>query len=184
MASRTCNSNRLVSPEISASSPSNVPLSTELRTGIILQEALTRYNHNAVPFWSSLYGTYLMPGPGVEYPEEVTRNIEWPTIISDFCKIPHDNRLNLCFRAPMGDIAAMMRVRNFMSHFHKQDHLDSLKGDFFNIWDWFDTRLSAYWYLGRKESAIHWDPLVQHKRSFQAAIIHTVFRAWLLRGGE
>lgn len=130
-------------------------LSTELRTGSILKEALTRYNLNAVPFWSSLYGTHLTPSPGVESPEEVTRNIEWATIIGGFCKIPHDNRLNLCFRAPMDDIATMVRVRNFMSHFHKQDHSGSPKGEYFNIWDWFDTGLSAYWYPGRKESAIH-----------------------------
>jgi hypothetical protein len=129
-------------------------LSVELRTGSILQEALTRYNLNTVPFWSCLYGTHLMPGPGSESPEEVLRNIEWASIIGDFCKIPHDNRLNLCFRAPMDDIAVMVRVRNFMSHFHKPEHHGSPKGEYFNIWDWFDTGLSAYWYPGRKEPVV------------------------------
>jgi hypothetical protein len=121
-----------------------------VRTGFILQEALARYSLNAVPSWSCLYGTHLLRGEGPETVEDALRNIEWTSVVGDCWKIPYDNRINLCFRAPMADIAAVVRVRNFVSHFHRPEFSDSPKGEHFNVWDWFDTGLSAYWYPGRR----------------------------------
>jgi hypothetical protein len=125
-----------------------------MRTGFILQEALTRYNLNAVPSWSSLYGTHLMRGEGPETAEDAIRNIEWTSVIGDCWRIPHDNRVNFSFRAPLSDIATAVRVRNFLSNLHRQEHSDRPKGEHFNVWDWFDTGLSAYWFPGKRTSTM------------------------------
>jgi hypothetical protein len=118
----------------------------------ILTEALRRYNLNAVPSWSCLYGTHSMRGDGPETPEEVNRNTEWTSLIGDLWKIPHDNRINFCFRASTSDFANTVRVRNFVSHFHRLDSSDAPKGEYFNVWDWFDTGISTYWCPGKKTS--------------------------------
>ena len=124
-------------------------MSSEMRMGFILQEALTRYNLNAVPSWSSGYGTHVMRGEGPETIVDALRNIEWTSIIGDCWRIPHDNRINFTFRGPDSDFGAVVRVRNFVSGFHRQEHSDSPKGEHFNVWDWFDTGISAYWYPGK-----------------------------------
>jgi hypothetical protein len=120
-----------------------------MRTGFILQEALTRYNLNAVPSWSSSYGTHVMRGEGPETVVDAQRNIVWTSVIGDCWRIPHDNRINFSFRGPDSDFGAIVRVRNFVSGFHRQEHSDAPKGEHFNVWDWFDTGISAYWYPGK-----------------------------------
>ena len=139
-------------PLSSKSSPppkSFTSVPAELRPNIILKEALTRYNLNAVPSWSCLYGTHLMRGEAPETVEDSRRNIEWTSVVGDCWKIPYDSRVILCFRAPMDDITAVVRVRNFLSHFHKAGLANHRKGENFNVWDWFDTGISAYWYPGK-----------------------------------
>lgn len=138
--------------------PQNPPksttlISTKLRTGRILYEALVRYNLNAVPSWSCLYGTHLMRGQGPETMDDSLRNIEWTSIVGECWKIPYDNRIDLCFRAPMDDNMAVLRVRNFMSYFHKPG-IAHQKGEHFNVWDWFDTGISAYWYPGKSSPTL------------------------------
>jgi hypothetical protein len=126
-------------------------ISNELRTGFILQEAVTRYNLNAIPAWSPFYGTHLTGGEGPETADDAIRNGEWSSIVGDCWRIPHDNRINFCFRAGMSDSDCVVRVRNFVSHFHRPAR-DAPKGEFFNVWDWFDMGLSAYWYPGKTGS--------------------------------
>ncbi|KAN0108226.1 hypothetical protein V8E51_007968 [Hyaloscypha variabilis] len=126
-------------------------ISTELRTGFILQEALARYNLNAVPAWSPYYGTHLMHGEGPETAEDAIRNSEWTAVLGQCWKIPHDNRINFCFRAGMSGPESVSRVQKFLSDYHRPvSYLP--KGDIFNVWDWFDTGLSAYWYPGMPAS--------------------------------
>ena len=135
-----------------ASSMASISISSEMRTGFILREALRRYNVNAVPSWSCFHGTHSMPRKGPETPEEINRNIEWTSVIGELWRIPCDNRINFCFGASASDFADVVRVRNFVSHFHRLDSFDAPKGEYFNVWDWFDTGLSTYWYPGKKSS--------------------------------
>ncbi|KAE9377870.1 hypothetical protein N431DRAFT_399020 [Stipitochalara longipes BDJ] len=135
-------------------------ISTELRTGFILQEGLTRYNLNAVPAWSPFYGTHLMQGEGPETAEDAIRNSEWTAVLGHCWRIPHDNRINFCFRTGMSGPESVSRVQKFLSDYHRPvPYLP--KGDIFNVWDWFDTGLSAYWYPGMQASTTplrfpHW----------------------------
>lgn len=128
-------------------------ISTELRTGCILQEALTRYNLNAVPGWSPFYGTHMLRGEGPETAEDAIRNSEWTKVIGQCWKIPHDNRINFCFRTGMSGPESVLRVQKFLSHFHKPAP-NAQRGEFLNVWDWFDTGLSAYWYPGKQASTM------------------------------
>jgi len=95
---------------ISSASAPSVPTSitTELRTGFILEEALTRYNLNAIPAWSPFYGTHLMHGEGPETAEDAIRSTEWTSVVGECWKIPHDNRINFCFRAGMSDLDSVL----------------------------------------------------------------------------
>jgi hypothetical protein len=90
----------------------------------------------------------------------VAREIEWTSLVGDFWKIPHDNRLNFCFRAPPpDDEETLVHVRNFLYHFHRQEYSRFPNGKVFHVWDWFDTGLSAYWHPGRKPSELPTDAL-------------------------
>jgi hypothetical protein len=147
---------RRLADSISSNSTASLSstISTELRTGFILQEALTRYNLDSIPAWSPFYGTHLLHGEGPETAEDSIRNSEWAAAIGEFWKIPHDNRINFCFRAGMSGPASVLRVRNFVCKFHNSSAPNSPKGEFFNIWDWFDTGLSAYWYPGKTTAVL------------------------------
>lgn len=133
---------------------SSNPKLWEMRTGKILQEALSRYNLNAVPYWSCLYGVYIMRGEEPENYEDAVRNLEWTSIVGECWKIPHDGRVNFCFQASMADYTTIVRVRNFVYHFHRSERSDAPKGERFNVWDWFDTGISTYWYPGKRTPTI------------------------------
>ena len=84
-------------------------ITAELRAGVILEEALARYKLNTVPFWSCLYGA-LMQSSAPQSLEEVIRQEEWNSVVAGLWRIPHDNRINLCFGAQVGDPKAVVRV--------------------------------------------------------------------------
>jgi hypothetical protein len=94
-----------------------------------------------------------MHGEGPETAEDAIRNSEWAEIVGGCYHIPHDNRINFCFRAGISGPESVIRVRKFVSNFHRSAP-DAPKGEFFNVWDWFDTGLSVYWYPGKKSSTI------------------------------
>ncbi len=81
-----------ITDSISSNSTASISntISTELRTGLILQEALTRYNLDSIPAWSPFYGTHLLHGEGPETSEDSIRNSEWAAAIGEFWKIPHE----------------------------------------------------------------------------------------------
>ena len=92
-----------------------------------------------------------MQGEGPETAEEAIRNSEWTAVIGHCWRIPHDNRINFCFRPGMSGPESVSRVDKFLSDYHRPvAYLP--KGDIFNVWDWFDTGLSAYWYPGMQAS--------------------------------
>lgn len=124
--------------------------SMELRNGPILCEALKRYCLDSVPSWSTLYGANLGREVAIEDPEKIARDIEWTSITGDCWKIPNDNRITFCFLAPSSDPKTLVRVRNFLFHFHKSENKGPPKGENFNVWDWFDTGISAYWFPGTR----------------------------------
>ena len=129
--------------------------SIEVRSGPLLREALARYDSDAIPHWSTLYGTYLTEAAGPELPEETLRRLDWSNLIGGCWRIPHDNRVGLCFLAsPLHTPVAVARVRNFLSHYHRSHDSSLPKGDYFNIWDWFDTGISAFWYPGKRHADI------------------------------
>lgn len=128
--------------------------SMKARTGPVLEEALKRYKLNAVLVWSTLYGANLARPKGTESPAEIARSVEWTTIIGDCWRIPHDNRVTLCFPGLLEDTTSLIQVRNFLSHFHRSRSSSLSKSSNFNIWDWFDTGISAYWFPGQKTSGI------------------------------
>ncbi|KAH7304366.1 hypothetical protein BKA65DRAFT_206366 [Rhexocercosporidium sp. MPI-PUGE-AT-0058] len=125
-------------------------LSKEIRSGPLLEEALRRYKSNSVPYWSTLYGTHLKDEEHPEIPDEVIRNSEWTAITADCWKIPHDNRVSFCFLSPASDPTILIKVRNFLSLFHRPEDTEIMKGKDFNIWDWFDNGISAYWCPGNE----------------------------------
>lgn len=129
--------------------------SMDARSGPILQEALRRYDSDAVPHWSTLYGTHLTKDPGPALPEDVLFKLDWQRIIGDCWLIPHDNRVGLCFLASRihGPVVAA-RIRNFLTHYHRPQDRGIPKGEYFNVWDWFDTGISAFWYPGKQPSDV------------------------------
>jgi hypothetical protein len=129
------------------------------RIGPILHEALKRYRLNAVPAWSTLYGANLPREEGPESPDEVARKFEWTSITGNCWKIPQDNRVTLSFLGYISDAATLVQVRNFLLHFHKPGASGRPKGDNFNVWDWFDTGISAYWFPGSKTPGLPEDAL-------------------------
>ncbi|RFU27353.1 hypothetical protein B7463_g8978, partial [Scytalidium lignicola] len=133
---------------VSAKLSQNSTIPIEKRTGPILSEALRRYSLDVVPSWSCLYGTHSMPSSQSQTSEELTRNAEWTSTVRELWKIPHDNRIGFCFRSPACEPIDVDRVRNFVSHLHILKSSNDPKGQYFNVWDWFDTGLSAYWYPG------------------------------------
>jgi hypothetical protein len=128
--------------------------SREERESSILREALARYLSDDVPQWSTLYGTHVPQERRLETPEDAARRSEWVSLAGECWRIPHDNRVNLCFLAPLTDIITPVRVRNFLIHFHRPQEPGIPKGEFFNVWDWFDTGISAYWYPGKRASDV------------------------------
>jgi len=140
----------------------------DLGNGPILQEALRRYNLDAVPPWSTLYGTYLAREETSLDPESIARDSEWTSIIGNCWKIPNDNRVSFCFLAPASDPKTLVQIRNFLFHFHKSDTQRLSRGENFNVWDWFDTGFSAYWFPGKTTSSMPQVPsiLSDQKASF------------------
>lgn len=135
--------------------PSNItipgrPLSVGDRLGPLLQEGLKRYKSNAVPYWSTLYGTHLAEEEQVDVPDEikVARKSDWTSITGHCWMVPHDNRVTFCFLAPLSDSTILSKVRNFLLYFHKPEETEMQRGSCFNVWDWFDTGVSAYWCPG------------------------------------
>jgi hypothetical protein len=124
--------------------------SVEKRLGPVLQEGLKRYKSNAVPYWSTLYGTHLSDEEHLDTPEEAIRKSEWTSITGGCWRIPHDNRVTFCFLAPLSDSTILIKVRNFLLHFHRPEESEMQRGSCFNVWDWFDTGISAYWCPGSK----------------------------------
>ncbi|KAF4633530.1 hypothetical protein G7Y89_g4589 [Cudoniella acicularis] len=131
-----------------------ISLPHDMRLGSILQEAITRYNSDAVPSWSSQYGERVIKlrGEGPDTAEDSFRNARWTKIVGECWKIPHDNRINLCFRTDSVNHRTLVRVRNFIMNFHKLDYPDSPRGEYFHVWDWFDSGISAYWCPGTKST--------------------------------
>ncbi|CZR54582.1 uncharacterized protein PAC_04466 [Phialocephala subalpina] len=123
--------------------------SVELRNGPLLHEALKRYKLDLVPSWSTLYGANLAREEVIEDPEAIARDLAWTSITGECWKIPNDNRVTFCFLAPGSDTKTLVRVRNFLFHFHKPKSKEVAKGENFNVWDWFDTGISAYWFPGK-----------------------------------
>ncbi|KAK3386772.1 hypothetical protein B0H63DRAFT_468360 [Podospora didyma] len=146
--------------------PSNNPLassstlSNEARSGPILREAIKRYNGNSVLHWSTLYGTHVSPWPGIEAPREAT----WAPLVGNLWRVPHDNRVGLCFVAPLeANTQTPLRVKRSLFQFHNTNTRQVPKGEFLNIWDWFDSGRSRYWHpeqvspvasLGNKASGL------------------------------
>lgn len=124
---------------------SNQPPSMTIRNGPMLQEALKRYQSNSVPFWSTLYGANLASEETRGDVEAFIRADEWTSITGIIWKIPNDNRVSFCFLAPWSDPQTLVQVRNFLFHFHKSER----NVENFNIWDWFDTGISSYWFPGK-----------------------------------
>ena len=123
----------------------------------ILDEALRRYKADSVPSWSTLYDTSVTREEFIEDLEVVARNGEWTSITGDCWKIPNDNRVSFCF-PPWSDPKTLIQVRSFLLHFHKPEGGGHPKGENFNIWDWFDTGISAYWFPGKRTpSKLHRD---------------------------
>lgn len=127
--------------------------SPEDRTQTILHEALRRYRADSVPSWSTLYGTNVAREEFVEDLEIIARDGEWTSITGDCWKIPNDNRVSFCF-PPWVDPKTLIQVRNFLLHYHKPKGNGHPKGENFNIWDWFDTGISAYWFPGKRISSM------------------------------
>jgi hypothetical protein len=122
----------------------------ESRNGPILHEALRRYKVDAVPSWSTLYGANLAREEIREDSHTIERDSEWTSIMGNCWKIPNDNRVSFCFLAPWSDPNTLVQVRNFLFHFHKSHRKGLPKGENFNVWDWFDTGISAYWFPGKR----------------------------------
>jgi len=125
----------------------------EARTGPILHEALRRYRSDAVPSWNTLYGTNLAR-KAISDPEALAWDIEWTSITGDCWKIPNDNRVSFCFLAAGSETKQLFQVRNFLFHFHKHQDSGRLNGEHFNVWDWFDTGISAYWFPGKRTPSL------------------------------
>lgn len=126
----------------------------ESRLGPLLEESLQRYKSNAVPYWSTLYGTHLADEEHSNSREEEIRTSEWTSVTGEFWRIPHDNRVTFCFLAALCDPTILIKVRNFLLHFHKLEGTTLHKDSCFHVWDWFDSGLSAYWCPGRKMPAL------------------------------
>lgn len=113
----------------------------------MLNEAFTRYNLDAVPTWSPSYGSHISSGAGPLTAEAARRTLEWGSIIGDCWRIPHDNRIQLCF----ADESAFARVRECLEKWHPPSKIiQAPGGECFNVLDWFDSGDSVYWYPGKK----------------------------------
>jgi len=132
------------------------------RTGPLLKEALQRYRTNAVPRWSTIYGGHdgaISPsdGDGIEPLEAAARRVQWEALAGQCWKIPHDNRVGLCFQFAAGesDGDAPARLRRWLHGLHGRQRSRSMAGGrTFHVWDWFDGGLSAYWYPGCEEDVV------------------------------
>jgi hypothetical protein len=49
-----------------------------------------------------------MHGEGPETAEDAIRSTEWTSVVGECWKIPHDNRINFCFRAGMSDLDSVL----------------------------------------------------------------------------
>ena len=103
-----------------------------------------------MPYWSTLYGTHLADEGQSNSPEEIIRKSEWTSITGGFWKIPHDNRVTFCFLAPLSDPTILIKVRNFLLHFHKIEGTTMERDSCFHIRDCFDSGLSVHWFPGRR----------------------------------
>ena len=137
-------------------------LSRENRLGLLLEEGLERYRSNAVPYWSTLYGTHLADEGHSNSLEEIIRMSEWTSITGDLWKIPHDNRVTFCFLAPLSDPTILIQVRNFLLHFHKIEGSTMERDSCLHIWDCFDSGLSVHWFPGRRMP--NYSPVVNDMR--------------------
>jgi hypothetical protein len=131
----------------------------ESRTKTILHEALRRYKSDLVPSWSTLYGTNLARGELIEDQEAISHALEWTSITGHCWKIPNDNRVSFCFLAPLSDEKTLVQVRKFLFDYHKSDSNGPPKGENFNIWDWFGTGISAYWFPGKRTPSMPFEAL-------------------------
>jgi hypothetical protein len=131
----------------------------ESRTKTILHEALRRYKSDLVPSWSTLYGTNLARGELIEDQETISHALEWTSITGHCWKIPNDNRVSFCFLAPLSDEKTLVQVRKFLFDYHNSDSNGPPKGENFNIWDWFDTGISAYWFPGKRTPSMPFEAL-------------------------
>ncbi|KAK0655942.1 hypothetical protein B0T16DRAFT_23449 [Cercophora newfieldiana] len=134
-------------------------LTKEARTGPILCEALRRYRTDSVPQWSAFYGAHVTSPPqsdGYGFKDQERRSA-WNSLIGETWQIPHDNRISLCFLSAPTDPMVPSRVRNFLYHFHDAHANESPRGRYFNIWDWFDSGISAYWYPHKSSSDLDLD---------------------------
>jgi len=141
------------------SNASTGKLTIEARGGPILREALRRYRTDSVPVWNPLYGAHLIspsqyPGHGFK---DQGRRSAWTGLLGECWQIPHDNRVSLCFLSTPTDPTTPSRVRNFLHHFHDAHANESPRGRYFNIWDWFDTGVSSYWYPHKSSSDLDID---------------------------
>ncbi|KAH8807840.1 hypothetical protein F5884DRAFT_900166 [Xylogone sp. PMI_703] len=146
----------------------SVTIPPEQRAGPLLSEALRRYKLNIVPSWGCLFGTHSMPGS-----HDLTGNVEWSTsMVGELWKIPHDNRMSLCFKSLACDPTDVDRVCNFISLLHVPSFSGDPKGQYFNVWDWFDTGLSAYWYPGiaTSEQGIYGSLLQSSNRTLESEL--------------
>jgi hypothetical protein len=93
-----------------------------------------------------------MRGGGFEIAETAMRNSEWAAVIGECGRYRMTTGSTSAF-APMSGPKSVLRVQKFLSHFHKPIP-NALKGQFLNIWDWFGTGFSAYWYPGEQALTI------------------------------
>jgi hypothetical protein len=121
-------------------------LTREARIGPVLQEALQRYRLNAVPQWSAFYGAHLSSGPEHNLGHDEALSSAWKSVVGECWQIPHDNRVSLCFLSAPTDPTSLVRVRNFLYHFHDAHPLELPRGKYINVWDWFDTAVSTHWH--------------------------------------
>ncbi len=171
-------------------------LSIAARRGAVLREALRRYRTNAVPQWSTFYGTHVSlevsasseisasppPAPGPngfsfgpshgddfkfdheekhqsvrvqekEVESEADSRAAWTSLVGECWRIPHDNRVSLCFAGAgggagsppsMGEphggggrmgvgsekLAVLARVRNFLFHYHDDKSTGGGRGNY------------------------------------------------------
>ena len=121
-------------------------LTREARIGPLLHEALQRYRLNAVPQWSAFYGAHLSSDHEHNLGHDEALRSAWESIAGECWQIPHDNRVSLCFLSAPTDPTSLVRVRNFLYHFHDAHPSELPRGKYINVWDWFDTAVSAHWH--------------------------------------